>query len=103
MPNKKYYSKLHIKGLPTPKEIVIRNLADYVKLLSSGKLENYIYRGEPTNYNNIISSALRDGEYERQLVFEDGTEIPVEEIFSLDIVGLGKQLSQKGISLTRNT
>ena len=48
-----------------------------------------------------VVSKLR--EYERQRGFEDGTEIPVEEIFSLDIVGLGKQLSQKGISLTRNT
>lgn len=57
------YSKRHIKGLPSPKEIVIKSLSDYMKLFSSDKLTNYIYRGEPTNYHNTISSALRDGEY----------------------------------------
>ena len=57
------YSKRHIKGLPSPKEIVIKNLSNYMKLFAEGKFEDYIFRGEPTNYNNTISSALRDGEY----------------------------------------
>lgn len=56
------YSKRHIKGLPSPKEIVIKSLSDYIKLFSSDRFANYIYRGEPTNYNNTISSALREGE-----------------------------------------
>ena len=57
------YSKRHIKGLPSPKEIVVKSLSDYMKLFSSEKLTNYIYRGEPTNYHSTISSALRGKEY----------------------------------------
>ena len=56
------YSKRHLKGLPSPKEIVIKNLSDFMSLFSSGKFSNYIYRGEPTNYHETISSALRGGE-----------------------------------------
>lgn len=57
------YSKRHLKGLPSPKEIVIKTLPDYIKLFSSDRFTEYIYRGEPTNYNNTISSALREKEY----------------------------------------
>lgn len=53
------YSKRHIKGLPSPKEIVVKSLSDYMKLFSSDKFSNYIYRGEPTNYHSTISSVLR--------------------------------------------
>ena len=56
------YSKRHLKGLPSPKEIVIKNLSDFMDLFSSGKFSDYIYRGEPTNYHETISSALRGGE-----------------------------------------
>lgn len=56
------YSKRHLRGLPSPKEIVIKSLSDYMELFSSGKFSNYIYRGEPTNYHETISSALRGGE-----------------------------------------
>lgn len=57
------YSKRHIKGLPSPKEIVIKSLSDYIKLFSTDNFSNFIFRGEPTNFYNTISSALRDGEY----------------------------------------
>ena len=56
------YSKRHIKGLPSPKEIVVKNLSGYMKLFSSDKFSEYIYRGEPANYTNTISSALREKE-----------------------------------------
>lgn len=57
------YSKRHLKGLPSPKEIVVKGLADYMKLFSSDRFGGYIYRGEPTNYHDTVSSALRGGEY----------------------------------------
>lgn len=57
------YSKRYIKGLPSPKEIVVKSLAEYMALFSSDKFANYIYRGEPTNYHDTISSALRGREY----------------------------------------
>ncbi|WP_330112629.1 FRG domain-containing protein (plasmid) [Cetobacterium somerae] len=57
------YSKKNLKGLKTPKEIVIENLSDYIKHFSNDKLKNYIYRGESANYSEIISSALRKKEY----------------------------------------
>lgn len=53
------YSKRYIKGLPNPKEIVVKSLSRYIELLSSDQFTNYIFRGEPTNYHNTISSALR--------------------------------------------
>lgn len=52
------YSKRHIKGLPSPKEIVVKSLSDYMKLFSSEKLTNYIYRGEPTT---TVQFHLRSG------------------------------------------
>lgn len=55
------YSKRHLKGLPTPKEIVVKDLAHYMKLFSTNEFTNYIYRGEPTNYHDTVSSAFRGG------------------------------------------
>lgn len=60
--DKMNYSKRHIKGLPSPKEIVVKSLSDYMKLFSSNKFSEYIFRGEPANYNDTVSSALRKGE-----------------------------------------
>lgn len=57
------YSKKELKGLPVPKEIVIKSLAEYIDLFSNNEFENYIFRGEPTSYHDIISSALRSKEY----------------------------------------
>ena len=53
------FSKRKLKGLPTPKEIVVKSLADYIELFSSKQFDGYILRGEPTNYFSTISSALR--------------------------------------------
>ena len=57
------YSKKELKDLPVPKEIVIKSLAEYIGLFSKSEFENYIFRGEPTNYHDIIASALRSKEY----------------------------------------
>ncbi len=57
------YSKRKLKGLSVPKEIIVKSLAEYIVLFSNNKYENYIFRGEPTNYNDTISSALRNGEH----------------------------------------
>ncbi len=57
------YSKKELKGLPIPKEIVVKSLAEYIDLFSNNEFENYIFRGEPTSYHDIISSALRNMEY----------------------------------------
>lgn len=56
------YSKRQIKGLPETKEIIVKSLAEYMQILGDDKYRNYIYRGEPTNYYDTISSALRDEE-----------------------------------------
>ncbi|MFS0752910.1 FRG domain-containing protein [Oceanobacillus sp. 1P07AA] len=53
------FSKRKLKGLPDPKEIVVKDLASYIQLFSGGKYKNYLFRGEPTNYDETISSALR--------------------------------------------
>ncbi|MGM1513204.1 FRG domain-containing protein [Bacillus cereus group sp. BceL212] len=42
-----------------PEKEVVDDLASYIKLFSDGQLENYYFRGEPTNYQDTISSALR--------------------------------------------
>lgn len=57
------YSKKELKGLPIPREIVVKSLAEYISLFSSNEFESYIFRGEPTNYHDTISSALRNKEY----------------------------------------
>jgi hypothetical protein len=57
------YSKKKLKGLPVPKEIVITSLSEYIGLFSNSEYESYIFRGEPTNYHDTISSALRNKEY----------------------------------------
>lgn len=53
------YSHRDIPGLHIPEKEVIEDLASYIKLFSTGKLKNYYFRGEPTNYRETISSALR--------------------------------------------
>ncbi len=57
------YSKKELEGLPIPKEIVVKDLAEYINLFSNNDFDNYIFRGEPTNYHDTISSALRNKEY----------------------------------------
>lgn len=57
------YWNRELKGLPTPKEVLVKSLAEYINLFSTNELEHYIFRGEPTNYHSTISSALRNGEY----------------------------------------
>ncbi|WP_313755965.1 FRG domain-containing protein [Tissierella sp.] len=57
------FSKKELKGLSIPKEIVVRNLAEYINLFSNNEFESYIFRGEPANYNDTISSGLRNREY----------------------------------------
>ncbi|MBJ7997733.1 FRG domain-containing protein [Bacillus cereus] len=56
----KRYSKRELNGLPTPDEIIVKDLADYIKVFSDENFTDYFFRGEPTNYNETISSALRD-------------------------------------------
>lgn len=58
------YSKRNLKGLPKPKEIVVKSLSRYIELLSSDQFADYIFRGEPTNYHDTISSALRGSKEE---------------------------------------
>jgi hypothetical protein len=53
------YSRRELEGLPTPREFIINNLSEYVKLLSPDEFRDYIFRGEPTNYHSTISSGLR--------------------------------------------
>jgi FRG domain. len=54
------FSKRELNGLPIPNEVVVKSLAEYINLLSSNEFENYIFRGESTNYYDTISSALRN-------------------------------------------
>lgn len=53
------FSNRKLEGLPEPEEIVIKDLASYIQLFSDGKYRNYLFRGEPTNYHETVSSALR--------------------------------------------
>jgi hypothetical protein len=53
------YSNTELKGLTSPKEILIKNLSEYISLFSKGEFDNCFFRGEPTNYYSITSSALR--------------------------------------------
>ena len=50
------YSKKELKGLPVPNEIVVKSLAEYINLFSNNEYEGHIFRGEPTNYNNMLTS-----------------------------------------------
>lgn len=59
MTSSKRYSKREIPGLPIPEEIVVNNLSNYIELFSDRKFTNYLFRGEPTNYPETVSSALR--------------------------------------------
>ncbi|MBH0323402.1 FRG domain-containing protein [Bacillus cereus] len=54
------YSKRELKDLPIPEEIIVENLAEYISLFSDGKFTGYLFRGEPTNYPETVSSALRE-------------------------------------------
>lgn len=56
----KRYSNRKLKGLPIPKEILIKSLSQYIDFFSKNNYTNYVFRGEPTNYHSTIASALRD-------------------------------------------
>ncbi|PED35795.1 FRG domain-containing protein [Bacillus cereus] len=60
MTNIKQYLKRETTGLHTPDVTEIKNLAGYIDLLSSGDFTNYLFRGEPTNYDETFSSGLRN-------------------------------------------
>ncbi|WP_256703622.1 FRG domain-containing protein [Paenibacillus peoriae] len=46
--------------MSTVKEVKVSSLSDYIKLFSDGRFANCIFRGEPTNYHETVSSALRE-------------------------------------------
>ncbi|UNP84850.1 FRG domain-containing protein [Bacillus mycoides] len=60
MTNTDRYSNRETSGLHTPAVTKIENLAEYIDLFSSGEFTNYLFRGEPTNYNETVSSGLRN-------------------------------------------
>ncbi|WP_377863291.1 hypothetical protein [Bacillus sp. R86525] len=60
MTNTNQYLQRETTGLHTPAVTEIKNLAEYIDLFSSGEFTNYLFRGEPTNYNKTSSSGLRN-------------------------------------------
>lgn len=60
MTNTEQYLKRKTSGLHTPAVTEIKSLAEYIDLFSSGKFTNYLFRGEPTNYDETFSSGLRN-------------------------------------------
>ncbi|OUB63533.1 FRG domain-containing protein [Bacillus thuringiensis] len=60
MTNTNQYTKRETSGLHTPAVAEIKSLAEYIELLSSGDFTNYLFRGEPTNYAETLSSGLRN-------------------------------------------
>ncbi|PFV81735.1 FRG domain-containing protein [Bacillus sp. AFS059628] len=59
MTNTELHLKRETSGLHTPAVTEIKNLAKYIDLFSSGEFTNYLFRGEPTNYDETFSSGLR--------------------------------------------
>lgn len=60
MTNTEQYLKRETTGLHTPAVTEIKSLAEYIDLFSSGNFTNYLFRGEPTNYDETFSSGLRN-------------------------------------------
>jgi len=54
------YSNRSINGLPVPKERKVNHLSKFISLFSTGQYTNCLFRGEPTNYFETTSSAIRD-------------------------------------------
>lgn len=54
------FSNRKIQGLPTPKEILVKDLPSYIRLFTTREYSDFYLRGEPTNYSETTSSALRD-------------------------------------------
>lgn len=48
-----------IRDLPKQQKIIIKSLSEYIKFFENGNYNNYIFRGEPENYKDIIASAFR--------------------------------------------
>lgn len=61
----KRYSKKQIQGLAIPDEVIVNSLSEYVAIFTDDRYRGYLFRGEPSNYSEIISSALRkfDGSF----------------------------------------
>lgn len=85
----KRYSNREVEGLNTPDELIIENLSEYIDLFSSGKFKNYLLRGEPTNYKETVSSALRDvtipGYNPKQGVKNENTFLNMQKDFKREI------------------
>ena len=54
------FSNREINGLSEVKEIVVEDIYEYMRLFMDGKYSEYIFRGEPANYAETISSGLRE-------------------------------------------
>lgn len=83
------YSNRKVEGLNTPDEFMINNLSEYIEFFSSGELTNYLFRGEPTNYNETVSSALRDitipGYNPKQGVKNENTFLNMQKDFKREV------------------
>ncbi|NUC20241.1 FRG domain-containing protein (plasmid) [Bacillus mycoides] len=83
------YSKREVPGLHTPEETIVENLAEYVRLFSNGEFKNYLFRGEPTNYKETVSSALRDvkipGYNSKQEVKNENTFLNMQKDFKREV------------------
>lgn len=53
------FSNRQIEGLPLPPEQIIVDLSSYIKIFSNGRYKDYLFRGEPTNYDETSASGLR--------------------------------------------
>lgn len=60
MTNTELHLKRKTSGLHAPAVTEIKNLSEYIDLFSSGEFTNYLFRGEPTNYDETFSSGLRN-------------------------------------------
>lgn len=60
MTNTEQNLKRETSGLHKPAVTEIKTLAEYIDIFSNGEFTNYLFRGEPTNYDETFSSGLRN-------------------------------------------
>ncbi len=74
-----------MQGLPNPKEIEISSMSEFVQLLSNEEYAEYLYRGEPSSYSSIISSALRGFNVSSGAIKREYPFIKMKEEFKREI------------------